>query len=394
MGPRSYSPTLFFFGGGEPYDTITECNAHCGKEPWKDTDSRCEPFCSERLQASYDLLAAKPLPAPASAWQPGPVVAPPDYFAPAAAPPPPPQACNTKACLATGPPILEGRLGALAAVLQARLDLDAERLARREDVSQLTAGLALVAGGRPDLAHADVIARAALGGEDPKEHATADLDFRSPGVLPAASAAPSSPPRRRSPSLASAASAAEFRRALAAERDVLVAAAAAEGPAALPPPRRGAASPARGWDDELLAAAPAGRAGALARPTRWRYEAADGKGAGIRKAPSIDAERTGDVLASGEVFAVSEEKEGRGGVTFLRLQDGRGWLFDRKPGVGALCTRVPERAAPEEEEEGGAELPEAPAPRAAAAAEPPGGGRRSLPRASTMGRLRRSLREG
>ena len=111
MGPRSYTPTLFFFSGGDPYDTITECNAHCGKEPWK--NSRCEPFCGERLQASYDLLGAKPLPAPASAWQPGPVATP-DYFA---MPTGPPKACNTKACLATGElTVHEAGLGALATI--------------------------------------------------------------------------------------------------------------------------------------------------------------------------------------------------------------------------------------------------------------------------------------
>mmetsp|Transcript_50012 Transcript_50012/g.129859 ORF Transcript_50012/g.129859 Transcript_50012/m.129859 type:complete len:849 (-) Transcript_50012:86-2632(-) len=77
----------------------------------------------------------------------------------------------------------------------------------------------------------------------------------------------------------------------------------------------------------------------------WKYVAADGKPIGIRKTPALDAERTGVLLASGEVFVVSEEKEGPGDLVFLKLRDGRGWLFDRKPGVGILCTR----ATPEEE---------------------------------------------
>ncbi|CAK0829712.1 unnamed protein product, partial [Prorocentrum cordatum] len=60
----------------------------------------------------------------------------------------------------------------------------------------------------------------------------------------------------------------------------------------------------------------------------------------LRVAPDIGAPRTtGSVLVPGEEFAVSEELLGAGGVLYLRLSDGRGWAFDRKPGVGSTCSR-------------------------------------------------------
>lgn len=69
----------------------------------------------------------------------------------------------------------------------------------------------------------------------------------------------------------------------------------------------------------------------------WKYTPPDGKAIGIRKEPKFDAERTGANVEAGESFAVVEEKKAEEGVTFLKLADGKGWLFDRKPGVGVLC---------------------------------------------------------
>mmetsp|Transcript_13634 Transcript_13634/g.48130 ORF Transcript_13634/g.48130 Transcript_13634/m.48130 type:complete len:501 (-) Transcript_13634:263-1765(-) len=71
----------------------------------------------------------------------------------------------------------------------------------------------------------------------------------------------------------------------------------------------------------------------------WRYDAGDGQPLILRKAPRLDGERTDRALKPGEVFAVAREQEGPEGVTFLRLADGRGWAFDRKPGFGAMCER-------------------------------------------------------
>lgn len=79
---------------------------------------------------------------------------------------------------------------------------------------------------------------------------------------------------------------------------------------------------------------------AAAPLVRWRYEPFNGLGMGIRKLPSIDAEKAeGLVLNSGDCFDVDEEVHGDG-ITFLRLADGRGWVFDILPGKGVMCVRT------------------------------------------------------
>lgn len=61
----------------------------------------------------------------------------------------------------------------------------------------------------------------------------------------------------------------------------------------------------------------------------------------IRTEPTLDKScASGHLFLPGDDFIVSEEVRGDQGVTFLRLQDGRGWLFDRKPGVGIMCVRT------------------------------------------------------
>jgi len=47
---------------------------------------------------------------------------------------------------------------------------------------------------------------------------------------------------------------------------------------------------------------------------------------GIRVGPSVDADRTGDMITPGEFFMVSEVCGDRG-QRFLKLSDGRGWVF-------------------------------------------------------------------
>mmetsp|Transcript_72306 Transcript_72306/g.182335 ORF Transcript_72306/g.182335 Transcript_72306/m.182335 type:complete len:476 (+) Transcript_72306:72-1499(+) len=80
----------------------------------------------------------------------------------------------------------------------------------------------------------------------------------------------------------------------------------------------------------------------------WRYDAGDGHHIDVRAQPKIDGPRVKKRLESGDIFCVSEERPGAEGVTFLQLADGRGWLFDRKPGVGVMCKRyvVPESDSP------------------------------------------------
>lgn len=44
-------------------------------------------------------------------------------------------------------------------------------------------------------------------------------------------------------------------------------------------------------------------------------------------------------LNMGDVVRVAQEQMGEDGITYLRLEDGRGWVYDTKPGVGTACVR-------------------------------------------------------
>jgi len=72
----------------------------------------------------------------------------------------------------------------------------------------------------------------------------------------------------------------------------------------------------------------------------WRFDAGDGAHFNIRTAPQVDAPLAGRIMKPGELFEVSREWAGAGGVLFLQLADGRGWLFESKPGVGTMCRRA------------------------------------------------------
>lgn len=66
-------------------------------------------------------------------------------------------------------------------------------------------------------------------------------------------------------------------------------------------------------------------------------------GVDVRADTEIDAEKTGQALMCGEIFRVSEERQSPDGIVYLCLDDGRGWVYDRMPGIGVLCVR--QRAA-------------------------------------------------
>lgn len=73
----------------------------------------------------------------------------------------------------------------------------------------------------------------------------------------------------------------------------------------------------------------------------WHYAPANGAALGVRASPGIDAEMVpGAVVEPGDLLWIAEEVPGADGVLYLRLADGRGWVFDRKPEVGAMCTRI------------------------------------------------------
>jgi hypothetical protein len=64
-----------------------------------------------------------------------------------------------------------------------------------------------------------------------------------------------------------------------------------------------------------------------APPINW-FRVAYLGGIQVRCAPSIEAPCTGVVLPQNETFPVCEEIPGADGRTYLRLCDGRGWVFD------------------------------------------------------------------
>jgi len=71
----------------------------------------------------------------------------------------------------------------------------------------------------------------------------------------------------------------------------------------------------------------------------WRYCPSDGRHLDIRSEPNIDGARSLNCLGAGDVFCVRQEKQGAQGVLYLELADGRGWVFDHKPGFGRMCER-------------------------------------------------------
>jgi len=71
----------------------------------------------------------------------------------------------------------------------------------------------------------------------------------------------------------------------------------------------------------------------------WKYEPHNSIAKACRDTANIDGKRNGETLSAGAVFSVSEEVV-KDGVMYLKLADGRGWVFDHKPGEGIMCVRV------------------------------------------------------
>jgi hypothetical protein len=80
-------------------------------------------------------------------------------------------------------------------------------------------------------------------------------------------------------------------------------------------------------------------------PTTWKYLPCNDAPCAIQTGPRVGSLLSMHEVAPGEVFQVSEERfDDESDVTFLKLADGRGWLFDTKPGVGQVCARVDDTA--------------------------------------------------
>jgi len=71
----------------------------------------------------------------------------------------------------------------------------------------------------------------------------------------------------------------------------------------------------------------------------WRYVPDDTTALAIRTAPGVNSKRSDFVLQPKEVFGVSEAFLDSNDVTFLKLADGRGWVFDSDPEIGTLCVQ-------------------------------------------------------
>jgi len=79
--------------------------------------------------------------------------------------------------------------------------------------------------------------------------------------------------------------------------------------------------------------------------TFWAYEPCNTSSTplAIRREPIVDGPRCGQNLNVGEQFEVCEEvPDTSGAVLFLKLADGRGWVFDVNPAIGTMCTRCSE----------------------------------------------------
>jgi len=63
----------------------------------------------------------------------------------------------------------------------------------------------------------------------------------------------------------------------------------------------------------------------------WAYLPQDNRRIGIRKKAAYESDKQGEAINPNERFVVSEEKVGEDGVLYLKLADGRGWLFERVP---------------------------------------------------------------
>eukprot|EP00929_Paragymnodinium_shiwhaense_P118978 TRINITY_DN90879_c0_g1_i1.p1 TRINITY_DN90879_c0_g1~~TRINITY_DN90879_c0_g1_i1.p1 ORF type:complete len:227 (+),score=64.70 TRINITY_DN90879_c0_g1_i1:72-752(+) len=70
----------------------------------------------------------------------------------------------------------------------------------------------------------------------------------------------------------------------------------------------------------------------LAKNDNMYVVTAEGEfGIGIRETPALDGPRVGEDLPGGEIFEVSEVIKKDGEPTWLKLADGRGWVFDMSP---------------------------------------------------------------
>lgn len=111
---------------------------------------------------------------------------------------------------------------------------------------------------------------------------------------------------------------------------------------AQPELQREAASPAPDGEPHASAPQPAAAPGpaSASEVQPWCYRPPDWVPLAIRPEPTVEywpESHPGHYLHPGTVFDVDLHRWSPSGVLFLRLADGRGWVFDKKPGVGVMC---------------------------------------------------------
>merc|ERR1740130_2502254 len=67
----------------------------------------------------------------------------------------------------------------------------------------------------------------------------------------------------------------------------------------------------------------------------------EGRAIGIRTGPSVDATKIRQCVEDGEVFGVCEIVETEGLQRYLRLADGRGWVFTHTPADEKIAEEIP-----------------------------------------------------
>jgi len=81
------------------------------------------------------------------------------------------------------------------------------------------------------------------------------------------------------------------------------------------------------------------------KTTTWVYKPINGKMIEVRVFPTCSNgrdDRAGHRVIPDEAFDVEEERlatQDGERILYLKLADGRGWLFDQKPGIGVMCVR-------------------------------------------------------
>jgi len=71
----------------------------------------------------------------------------------------------------------------------------------------------------------------------------------------------------------------------------------------------------------------------------WRFKPFDGHDMPLLVDPSLTSARATDVLRADELLLVSEERIDADGVRYLKLADGRGWVYSNLPNQGTMCER-------------------------------------------------------